>query len=60
LYDEEFLTREEEDLRVRFLKQYQIVRLQLPLYRYRRHANNITNNQERMIKFSKKLNDKHT
>ena len=60
LYDEEFLTREEEDLRVRFLKQYQIVRLQLPLYRYRRHANNITNNQERMNKFSKKLNEKHS
>jgi len=60
LYDEEFLTREEEDLRVRFLKHYQIVRLQLPLYRYRRHATNITNNKESMVKFSKRLNDKHT
>ena len=37
LYDENFLLHEERDLRFRFLKKYQIHRVELPLYRYRRH-----------------------
>ncbi|NCU87371.1 MAG: glycosyltransferase family 2 protein, partial [Actinobacteria bacterium] len=37
LYDETFLLHEETDLRLRFTKKYQIHRLELPLYRYRRH-----------------------
>ena len=59
LYDEGFLVREEEDLRIRFLKKYDISRVQLPLYRYRQHNNNITNNLENMDTFQKKLDDKH-
>ena len=59
LYDEDFLVREEEDLRIRFLKKYDISRVQLPLYRYRQHENNITNNVEHMDTFQKKLDHKH-
>jgi len=59
LYDEGFLVREEEDLRIRFLKKYDISRVQLPLYRYRQHENNITNNVEHMDTFQKKLDHKH-
>ena len=59
LYDEGFLVREEKDLRIRFLKKYDISRVQLPLYRYRQHNNNITNNLENMDTFQKKLDDKH-
>lgn len=44
LYDESFLLHEERDLRFRFLQKYCIHRLELPLYRYRRHETNITNN----------------
>ena len=42
LYDEEFKLHEEQDLRHRFEKKYKIHRLELPLYRYRRHENNIS------------------
>ena len=59
LYDENFLTREEEDLRIRFLKKFDISRVQLPLYRYRQHENNMTNNVEHMDTFQKKLDQKH-
>ena len=59
LYDEGFLAREEEDLRIRFLEKYSIARVQLPLYRYRRHENNLTNNVTHMQKYSEKLNNKY-
>ena len=36
-YDEEFKLWEEKELRYRFEQKYQIHRLELPLYRYRRH-----------------------
>ena len=55
LYDENFLVREEEELMIRFKSKYKISRLQLPLYRYRKHENNITNNKEKMKKFKKRL-----
>ena len=38
LYDEDFLRHEERDLRLRFVKEHKIYRLELPLYRYRRHS----------------------
>ena len=59
LYDESFLIKEEEDLRIRFLKKYSISRLQLPLYRYRKHDNNITGNFKNVKKYEKKLKIKH-
>ena len=58
LYDENFLVREEEELMIRFKSKYKISRLQLPLYRYRKHENNITNNKEKMKKFKKRLSGK--
>ena len=45
LYDEDFKLWEEKDLRYRFEKKYKIHRLELPLYRYRRHEENITNDK---------------
>jgi glycosyltransferase involved in cell wall biosynthesis len=59
LYDESFLLHEERDLRFRFLQKYQIHRLELPLYRYRRHENNITNNAEAMELHMANLIEKH-
>ncbi len=59
LYDESFLLLEERDLRIRFLKKYSIHRLELPLYRYRRHRDNITADHEAMERNLKKLLDKH-
>lgn len=48
MYDEKFLCHEDKDLRIRFEKKYTIKRLELPLYRYRRHELNITNNLQAM------------
>ena len=59
LYDDEFLMHEDRDLRLRFLKKYRIHRLELPLYRYRRHEENMTNDHDSAVRFEKKLNHKH-
>ena len=60
LYDEEFLAREEEDLRIRFESKYGIQRVALPLYRYRRHQNNMTNDRETMDRYAAELARKHS
>jgi glycosyltransferase involved in cell wall biosynthesis len=59
LYDTTFRAREDEDMRIRFLKQFNIYNIILPLYRYRRHENNLTNNTEEMEKYRQKLDQKH-
>lgn len=59
LYDEEFLSREDEDLRARFLRKHKIDRVALPMYRYRRHENNMTNDDARMEAYAKALQIKH-
>lgn len=60
LYDENFLCKEDEDIRLRFLKKYNIDRVRLPLYRYRRHENNMTNDVKRLEQYACMLNEKHS
>ncbi|MCM8622172.1 MAG: glycosyltransferase family 2 protein [Candidatus Accumulibacter sp.] len=59
LYDESFRCHEDRDLRIRFDKKYRVYRLELPLYRYRRHDSNITNNAEAMRQHEANLIRKH-
>ena len=59
LYDESFLRHEDRDLRLRFLDRFTIQRVPLPLYRYRRHDDNITNDHELMSHHEQRLNAKH-
>ena len=59
LYDVKFLVREDEDLRKRFLMKYNIQNIEFPLYRYRKHESNITNNQVLMDKYGDMLKEKH-
>lgn len=59
LYDETFLRHEERDLRIRFLKRYSIHRLEIPLYRYRRHDGNITSDKASMDYHLQALIQKH-
>lgn len=59
MYDSSFKLHEDKDLRIRFLKFFKIHRAPLPLYRYRRHLQNITNNKKENLKFKKKLITKH-
>jgi glycosyltransferase involved in cell wall biosynthesis len=42
LYDESFLMAEDLDLRLRFEQEWKMHRVELPLYRYRRHGENMT------------------
>ena len=59
LYDTSFLVHEETDLRHRFLQKYTMAHVPLPLYRYRKHLNNTTNNPKLMKKHLKKFKRKH-
>ncbi|MBA3341080.1 MAG: glycosyltransferase family 2 protein [Gemmatimonadaceae bacterium] len=59
LYDEQFLSHEDRDLRIRFLETHQIHRVALPLYRYRRHDENMTNDHGAMHGYLKDLEAKH-
>lgn len=59
LYDEDFLSREDEDLRLRFEEKYSVERIALPLYRYRRHGSNMTNDNAQMDHYAKALHSKH-
>jgi hypothetical protein len=59
MYDENFRRHEDLDLRLRFEKKYSIHRLELPLYRYRRHQNNITNDASEMRRHQQDLIRKH-
>lgn len=59
LYDEEFRYHEERELRMRYVNKYSIHHLELPLYRYRRHENNMTNNTVEMQRHNELLAQKH-
>ena len=59
LYDENFRMQEEIELRIRFEKKYKISRIELPLYRYRKHEKNMTNNIKKMDQHNKMLDIKH-
>ena len=59
LYDEEFLLHEERDLRLRFMKRHSIHRIEAPLYRYRLHDGNMTNDAEAMARHFEMLVEKH-
>ena len=58
LYDSKMKLNEEKELMIRFLKKYNIHRLEMPLYRYRKHDKNMTNNKELLKKFDDKLKKK--
>ena len=59
LYDEKLHFNEEKDLRIRYEKEYHIARLALPLYRYRRHETNMTNDLEKKNLYDNLLLKKH-
>lgn len=59
MYDESFNMHEETDLRIRYKKRFNITRLGVPLYRYRKHDSNMTNDQVKMESYKQKLLKKH-
>ena len=58
LYDPEFLRHEEREFRLRFEQKYPVERIPIPLYRYRRHESNITNDLELMSYFDGLLKER--
>ena len=58
LYDEKSLLAEDMDLRFRLLEKYKIGHIELPLYRYRKHLENITNDKELYEKYKRKVKTK--
>tara|TARA_B100000965_G_C19533732_1_gene732316 strand:+ start:518 stop:1168 length:651 start_codon:yes stop_codon:yes gene_type:complete len=61
LYDEKMLFNEEKDLMHRFHEHnFQIMRIPLPLYRYRKHENNLSSNEDLKETFDNVLLDKHS
>lgn len=55
LYNETFLAREEEELLRRFRTRFSLGSLPLPLYYYRKHGKNLTENTELMSYYLKQL-----
>jgi glycosyltransferase involved in cell wall biosynthesis len=58
LYNEKILLAEEVDLRLRFLEKYNIEHIKLPLYRYRKHENNLTKDKNLYDEAKKKVKNK--
>lgn len=56
-FNEEFLINEEREFRYRLEKIVEIHRVALPLYRYKRHPDNMTNQREKVAFFDEKLKD---
>lgn len=59
LYDEEFMVHEDLEFRHRFTRKYSITRLPVPLYRYRRHETNMTNDLPRQEVYLAMLKEKY-
>jgi glycosyltransferase involved in cell wall biosynthesis len=55
LYNSQWRHREEEELRKRIGDQYKLGHLQMPLYRYRKHGQNKTEQKDMMELFKRKL-----
>ena len=55
LYNINFRAMEDEEFRLRYLQKYKIHNIELPLYRYVMHKDNLTKNTKLIKKFKKKL-----
>ena len=58
-YDDAFLANEEREFRIRYEQRFSIGRLEVPLYRYRRHDSNLTNDEKLMAHFNEQLRKRH-
>jgi glycosyltransferase involved in cell wall biosynthesis len=60
LYDESFLMAEDVDLRLRFEHHWRVHRVELPLYRYRLHDENMTHDRHTHSEHIERAYRKHT
>ena len=59
LYDEKFLLCEDQELRLRFMQRFHIGHVELPLYRYRQHKDNLSNNHDMMEFYNNQIIQKY-
>ena len=59
LYDEEMLINEDKDILLRCIEKHKGYHLKMPLYRYYRHGANLTNQEERVEQYDRRLASKH-
>jgi len=59
LYDEQFLSCEDLDLKIRFNQKYSIFRIPIPLYKYHIHGDNMTGDSDRINYYRALVRDKH-
>jgi glycosyltransferase involved in cell wall biosynthesis len=57
LYNEQFKMREGHELMIRFEKKYSVGHLNMPLYKYRMHDSNRTNDIKQVKQYDKKLGE---
>ena len=55
MYNQDFIMAEEEEFRMRFEKKYKISRVQIPLYRYRQHDNNMSKDTLKKNEYKNKI-----
>jgi glycosyltransferase involved in cell wall biosynthesis len=60
LYDESFLMAEDLDLRLRFEQRWKMHRVELPLYRYRLHGENMTSDAHRYREHRERAEQKNS
>ena len=53
-YNESFICQDGYDLWIKFIMHYKVTNINKPFY-YRRHGNNLTGNEERILSTRKKL-----
>jgi len=58
-FNEAIVANEDKELMIRFGKKFKVSHLDVPLYRYRKHDTNMTNDEDRMRKFDHALQLKH-
>ena len=56
--NKEFLFNEEKEFRIRFEKKHKVENINIPLYRYRKHEGNMTNDLIKMKKYDDLLSSK--
>ena len=59
LYDEEMLVHEDKDILLRCIEKYPGYHLKMPLYRYYRHGDNLTDQTEMVSEYQQRLDRKH-
>ncbi len=59
LYDDGMKVHEDKDLMIRFIEKYEVHRVALPLYRYRKHGDNMTNDSDSLDTYLEMLEAKH-